>query len=224
LLMLAVLPLTGCLLRTRHPAQVRMSTADLRVATLDQLVQAINDNAARLQTVKATGDIDVSLMEKKKDAQKEVPQVRGYIRVRKQEELRTIALVTVVRTVYLDIMGEGANFRASVPPKNWFLVGSYPVVKPSPNLLWNLRPQPILDALLIKAIDPQTEKAVLQQGMEIVKDPKTHKDVQQPDYEVLVIAADSLGDYLSRKIVFSRTDLLPHEQIIYDREGKEVTR
>jgi hypothetical protein len=228
LLMLAFLPLAGCLLRTPHPAQLRMSTADLKVATLDQLVEAINDNAARLQTVKATVDIDVSLMrkdkEKDKDVPKELPQSHGYIRVRKPEMLRMIALVPVLRTTFLDMITDGASFRASYPSKNWFLVGSNQVVKPSPDLMWNLRPQPILDALLIRAINPETEKAILYQGMEIVKDPKTHKDVQQADYEVLVIATDSLGEYLSRKIVFSRTDLVPHEQIIYDREGREVTR
>lgn len=226
LLTIALLPLTGCLLRTPHPAQIRMSTADLKVATLEQLVQAINENAARLQTVKATVDIDVSLTkkEKQKDSPKEVPQARGYIRVRKPEMLRMIALVPVVRTTYLDMISDGQNFRASYPSKNWFLVGSNQVVKPSPELIWNLRPQPILDAMLIKAINPETEKALFQQGMEIVKDPKSHKDVQQPDYEVMVIATDSFGDYISRKIIFSRTDLLPHEQIIYDRDGREATR
>jgi outer membrane lipoprotein-sorting protein len=224
LLTLFILPLTGCLLRTPHPAQMRMSTADLKVATLDQLVQAINENSARLQTVKATVDIDLSLKNKKKDSAKEAPQSHGYIRVRKPEMLRMIALTPVVRTTYLDMISDGANFRASYPSRNLFFVGSNQVVKPSPELIWNLRPQPILEALLIKPINPEAEKAVLQQGMEVVKDPKTHKDMKQPDYEVLVIATDSLGDYLSRKIIFSRTDLLPHEQIIYDREGKEATR
>src|SRR5262245_11000446 len=179
LLTLALLSMTGCLFRTPHPAQVRMSTTDLKVATLDELVRSINENAARLQTVKATVDIDLSLMERKKD---DVPQVRGYIRVRKPEMLRMIALVPVVRTTYLDMISDGANFRASYPSKNWFLVGSNQVVKPSADFMWNLRPQPILDALLIKPINPETEMAILQQGMEIVKDPKTHKDVQQADY------------------------------------------
>jgi outer membrane lipoprotein-sorting protein len=40
---------------------------------------------------------------------------------------------------------------------------------------------------------------------------------------VLVIDKDNAGYYLSRKVVFSRTDLLPHEQSIYDRQGRLVT-
>src|SRR5215472_9950876 len=110
LLTLLILPLTGCLLRTPHPAQMRMSTADLKVASLDQLVQAINENSARLQTVKATVDIDLSLKDKKKDSEKEAPQSHGYIRVRKPEMLRMIALTPVVRTTYLDMISDGANF------------------------------------------------------------------------------------------------------------------
>jgi hypothetical protein len=222
-LTLALLPLTGCLLRTPHPAKIRMSTAILKEATLDQLVQSINENAGRLQTVKATVDIDISLMEKKKGGTKELPQFRGYVRVRKPEMLRMIVLVPVVHTTGLDMISDGASFKLSLPTKNQFRVGSNQIGHPSPEPLENVRPQHILDALLLKAIDPATERAVLLQDMEIVKDPKTHKDVRQPDYQVLVFAQDSLGDYLSRKIVFSRTDLLPHEQIIYNREGQPVT-
>ena len=33
-------------------------------------------------------------------------------------------------------------------------------------------------------------------------------------YTLVVIDNDSAGYYLSRKVVFSRTDLLPHEQSI----------
>jgi hypothetical protein len=223
-LTLALLSMTGCL-RTAHPPQMRVSTADLKVATLDELVQAINENARRLHTVKATVDIDLALTEKQKgkeDKTKEPPQVRGYIRLQKPEMLRMIALVPVLRTTYVDMISDGSNFRASYPSKNWFLVGSNHVGKPSADPIWNLRPQPIMDALLIKAINPETETPILQQGMEIVKDPKTHKDVQQPNYEVLVITKDKAGSWLSRKIVFSRTDLLPHEQVLYEREQAQI--
>ena len=72
-------------------------------------------------------------------------------------------------------------------------------VKPSPNPLENLRPQHISDALLLKPIDPDKEIAILENTTEIVKDPKTHKDVEQLAYTVLVIDKDSTGHYLSRR-------------------------
>jgi hypothetical protein len=86
-----------------------------------------------------------------------------------------------------------------------------------------MRPQHISDALLLKPIDPEREIVVLENTTEVVKDPKTHKDAEQDAYAVLVIDKDEFGHFLSRRIVFSRTDLLPHEQFLYNRQGKLVT-
>jgi len=225
LLALAMLSLAGCL-RTSHPVQIRMSTATLKEATLEELVDAINANAERLNSFKATVDIDTSVLERKKGELKDYPQVRGYVLLRKPEMLRMVLLVPVVRNTMFDMVSNGQTFELSVPSQNKFVVGSSKKVgKPSEKPLENLRPQHIFEALQVQAVDRAAgEIAVLDNGMEIVKDPKTHKDVQQSDYEVLVIAKDSFGAYLSRKIIFSRTDLLPHEQFIYDRKNRLITR
>ncbi len=90
-------------------------------------------------------------------------------------------------------------------------------------VLERLRPQSILDALLLKEIGPN-EEAVMEHGVEIVKDEKTHKDAEQADYVVIVIRKeDGNPPHLARKIIFSRTDLLPHRQLIYDKQGRLVT-
>src|SRR5207245_1938479 len=90
--------------------------------------------------------------------------------------------------------------------------------------LENLRPQHIFDALLLKPIDPQNEIAVLEQSTEEVKDPKTHKSVEQMDYEVIVIRRDADRHwYLSRTIFFNRADLQPHRQLIYNLQGQVAT-
>jgi outer membrane lipoprotein-sorting protein len=150
----------------------------------------------------------------------------GYVLVRKPDMLRMIGLVPVVRNRMFDMVSNGIRFELSIPPKNKFYVGSAqkPPVKRTDELLANLRPQDIFDALLIKPIaGPPSEIAVLEQSTEMVKDPKTHKDAIQPDYVVVVIRKDQRGYYLSRRVVFSRTDLLPHEQWIYDEQGQLVT-
>jgi len=229
LLTLTLLPLYGCLLRTSHPVQMRMSTATLKDATLDQLVATINANAARLSSFKATVDIDTSVLERKKGGTgdvKDYPQIRGYVLLRKPQMLRMILLVPVVRNTMFDMVSNGRTFELSYPSQNKFIVGSSRKTgKPSDKPLENLRPQHIYEALQLRAVDHSAgEEAVLENGSEIVKDPKTHKDVQQPNYEVLVIAHDSAGSYLSRKILFSRTDLLPHEQLIYNRDSQLITR
>jgi outer membrane lipoprotein-sorting protein len=221
---IALLSVTGCGFRSSHPVKMRTSTATLKDATLEQLVENINTNAEKLKTMKATVDIDSSVLEEKKNRVKDNPQVAGVILVRKPEMLRMRIYVPVLHNVMADMVSNGKNFELASPIKSKFYVGSnQQPVKPSPQPLENLRPQHISDALLLKPIEEGKEIPVLENTTEIVKDPKTHKDVEQLAYTVLVIDKDSTGHYLSRRIVFSRTDLLPHEQSIYDRQGRLVT-
>ncbi len=224
LLLVTVLALNGCGFRTSHPVKMRASTAALKDASLEQLVQSINSNAAKLSSLKATVDIDSSVLEQKREKVTDNPQVAGYILMRKPEMLRMIGLVPVVHNRMFDMVSNGKNFELAIPVKNKFIVGSNrQPQKPSPQPMENLRPQHISDALLLKPIDTEREIPVLENSTEIVKDPKTHKDAEQAAYTVLVIDKDENGYFLSRKIVFSRTDLLPHEQFIYDRLGRLVT-
>jgi len=59
---------------------------------------------------------------------------------------------------------------------------------------------------------------------EQVANPKNKKEkLDQPDYEILVIREGEHGWYIHRKIVFSRTDLLPHRQIVNDENGNQIT-
>ena len=88
--------------------------------------------------------------------------------------------------------------------------------------LENLRPQHIYDALILREVDPQNEIAVMENSFEIVTDAKHHQ-VQQADYEIEVIRKGEHGWFLSRKIIFSRTDLLPHRELVYDQMGSLAT-
>jgi hypothetical protein len=63
---------------------------------------------------------------------------------------------------------------------------------------------------------------VLENGYETVIDSKKHR-VEQPDYELAVVRQGPQGWYLWRRIQFSRTDLLPHKQRIYDMQGNVAT-
>jgi hypothetical protein len=86
----------------------------------------------------------------------------------------------------------------------------------------NIRPQNIYEALLIRQVDPEHEIAVLENGEEILHDAKGHR-VLQEDYELVIIRKRKDGWGLARKIVFSRTDLQPHRQYIYDEQGNLAT-
>ncbi|HLJ25181.1 MAG TPA: hypothetical protein VKY85_00570 [Candidatus Angelobacter sp.] len=202
-----------------------MSTATLRDATKEQLIGAINDMASRVQSLNASVDIDTSVSKQKKGKTNQYqvtdyPEISGYVLVRKPEMLRMRGLVPVVRSTLFDMVSNGKTFALSIPPQSKFIVGSNQVGKPSSQALENLRPQAVLDALLLKEIDLQNEVTVLEQGTETVKDPKTHKHVEQADYELIIFRKDGND---SRKLIFNRVDLLPHEQLIYDAQGRLVT-
>ncbi len=223
-LAVALIGESGCLFRSR-PVTVRMSTAQLQSANQQELVQRVNDQAAKIQTMTATVDIDASVGGAKKGKITDYQEIRGYVLARKPAMLRMIGLFPIVRNKAFDMVSNGSQFRLWIPPKNRFVVGHNEITHPSEQPLENLRPQHISDALLLHEIDPQNEVAVLEGATELVLDPKTKKDVEQPSYILDVIRRDPSNNqwFLARKIYFSRIDLLPHRQVIFDRAGEIAT-
>lgn len=213
---------TGCLFRSHKVAQ-RVVLAANRTATLQELVNSVNTESAQIKTINATVDIDTSVGGSQKGKVTEYQQIRGYILVRKPDMLRMIGLFPVVRNRAFDMVSDANGFKLSIPAKNRFIVGPPDVVHPSSNALENLRPQVIYEALLLRPVDPQDEIAVLEQSAEVITDAKKKQVEEAPTYIVDVIHKGKMGWYLSRKIVFSRADLLPHRQLIYDLEGNLVT-
>ncbi|HUO25227.1 MAG TPA: DUF4292 domain-containing protein [Candidatus Aquilonibacter sp.] len=222
-LVLLLLPASGCLLRTR-PVEERYSKAPLKEATQQQLIDIVNQQAARISSLQATVDIDTSIGGAKKGKITDYKEIRGYVLARKPAMLHMIGLLPIVRTTAFDMVSDGQEFKLWIPPKNRFVVGRNDVNLPNADQPWeNIRPTDIYDALLIRPVDPQTELAVMEKSYEILHDAKGHP-ILQGDYELMVIRKEGDNEgVLSRKIVFSRIDLLPHRQYIYDAQGNLIT-
>ncbi|MGH9498091.1 MAG: DUF4292 domain-containing protein [Terriglobales bacterium] len=221
LLVLAVLPLAGCLFRSRK-VQPAAGSGTVKTATQAELIEYVNSQAAKVQTIQATVDIDTSVGGAKKGKVTDFKQIRGYVLVRKPAMLRMIGLMPIVRNTAFDMVSDGRDFRLSIPPKNRFVIGRNDIETHSlTQPLENLRPQHIYDALLIRAIAAD-ELAVMESETETVIDGKGHK-LERPEYVLDVIRQLGTGWVLSRKIVFSRSDLLPHRQILYDEQGEIAT-
>jgi outer membrane lipoprotein-sorting protein len=221
--LLLLLPLGGCLVAS-HKVERRTITTGLKQATRDDLVQRINAEASKIQTLDAVVDISATTGGEKKGKVTEYTDIRGYMLVREPQHLRLIGLFPVVRNKAFDMVSDGTSFKLYLPTKNRFIVGRNDVPQPTTASLENLRPQVIFDALLLHVIDPKDEIAILESGLEEVVDPKSRKTLNQPDYMVTVIRrATEGGWYLSRKIIFSRTDLQPHRQLVYDKAGNIAT-
>jgi len=222
LVLLSVLPLAGCLFRS-HKVQTPLNLSQLKSATREQLVDYINDQDNRIQTMQATVDIDTAVGGEKKGEIVDYQEIRGYVLARKPSLLRMIGLMPIVRNRAFDMVSDGRDFKLWIPPKNRFIVGRNDVQVQSPKqTLENLRPQHIYDALLLRRIDPQDEIAVLRNATSNEPDAKG-KPVRRADYVLEVIRKGEHGWYLSREIIFSRIDLLPHRQLLYDEKGEVST-
>jgi outer membrane lipoprotein-sorting protein len=219
---LAILPLTGCLFRSRKVEQP-FNTIQLKTATQQELIDYINTQADRVQSMEATVDIDTTVGGVKKGKVTDYQEIRGYVLARKPAMLRMIGLMPIVRNKAFDMVSDGREFKLWIPPKNRFIVGrnDVEVHHPTPPLE-SLRPQYIYDALLLRRIDPQNEIAVLENDTELVTEAKS-RQVSRADYVIDVIRRGEHGWGLSRKIVFSRTDLIPHRQLLYDDQGNVAT-
>jgi outer membrane lipoprotein-sorting protein len=194
-----------------------LSDRPLKTSTQQELIDFVNSQAGKIQSMQATVDIDSSAGDPRNGKVTDYKEIRGYVLARKPAMLRMKGLMPVVRTTAFDMVSDGKEFKLWIPPRNKFVMGANDAGGYQPDKrLENMRPQYIYDALLIPEIDG--DDAVLENGYETVLDSRRHR-VEQPNYSLLVIRKGAKGAYLSRKIDFSRIDLLPYRQRIYDQQG-----
>jgi len=224
LVLLATFSLSGCLFHS-HTVKNHVNMAALKTANKAELIAYIDSQAAKIQSMQATVDIDTAVGGAKKGKVTEYEQIRGYVLARKPAMLRMIGLLPILRNTAFDMVSDGQDFKVSIPPKNRFVVGRNDLVTPNPQQpLENLRPQVIYDALLLREIDPQTETAIFENGTETIPAGNGHNyEYERPAYLVDVIRSRGVDSWLSRKLIFSRLDLLPNRQLIYDEAGTLVT-
>ena len=203
--------------------KVRKSTAKVLTATQQELIDRINAEAAKVRTLNATVDIDTSVGGEKKGKITDFKEITGYVLVRQPEMLRMIGLFPLVRNKAFDMVSDGTEFKLSIPVTSKFYVGHNNIINPGSSPVENLRPQVIYDALLLHAIDPATEIAVMESSSENVVDAKTRQTVEEPTYVIDVIRKTDGRWYLSRKVIFDRDDLIPDTQVIYDKFGNVAT-
>lgn len=222
LLLLLAGSLSGCLFRA-HKVERVVTGAPMKTATQQELIDYVNREAAKVRSMQATVDIDTTVGGAKKGKITDYEEIRGYVLARKPAMLRMIGLLPVVRNTAFDMVSDGQDYKLWIPSKNRFLVGrnGQPDTDGKQSLE-NLRPQHIYDALLLREVDPDKEIAVLESEEEIVRD-KEGRQVEQGAYHLDVIRKGERGWFLSRKIIFSRTDLLPHRQLVYDDFGNLAT-
>lgn len=201
---------SGCAVRrtTRIPSSQLPPPA--REASLAELVGQINAQSEAIRTFSATVDLEPTAGSVYSGIIKEYHDVKGFILVERPAMIRMIGQAPIVRTNIFDMVSDGTEFRLYVPPKRKFIVGKTDFKRPVKNALENLRPQHILDALLIPATDPASEKLVLEEAEE---DGRRY-------YVLIVLGTDGNGSLnLKRKIWFDRSNLEIARMQLYASAG-----
>jgi hypothetical protein len=221
--LLFALSSAGCLIRS-HKVQANISTEPLQTASKQRLVEIINKEANSIRTMNAAIDIKTTVGGAKKGTVTEYSEISGFILAEKPALLRMIGLLPIVKTRVFDMVSNGEGFELWIPPKNKFIIGPNEITKPSPNLLDNLRPHIILDALLFQPVQPDEIVVVDARALTLI-DEETKKRLQHPSYILDIIDKDPVSGewYLSRKVYFSRAGLLPFRQVIFSKAEGAVT-
>ena len=212
-LLLALLVFAGlnssCLVRSSKPIPAPLIS---QTATLEELLAKLQ-RLGEVRTMKATAELRLSAETEDRMQVKEFPNAPGFIIARRPAEIRTIAQVPVVRTVAFQMASDGQTFQVYLPSRKRFFVGDTAVDRPSEKRIENIRPNHILDAILIET--PQDDEiAVLENEIEGLT----------PYQVVLLIRTGGpKAPKLARKFWFSRETLeLSHMQI-FDDLGNTAT-
>ncbi|TCK71905.1 hypothetical protein C7378_2527 [Acidipila rosea] len=216
--------LTGCLKHTRKVMQVSMPGVVMS-ASGSQLVDSINKQYDAIDSLNAKVEFRASAGGAKKGKVTDYTSFSGYILLRKPENLRVLGLVPVLHTIAFDLASDGQTFKLYIPIKNKAIVGSNSVTVQSTNPIENLRPNIFFDSLLIHSIGPDELYSITNQT-KTVQDSKKKRLIVQPDYDLNVLRKQPDSNELipERVIHFSRIDLLPYEEDIYDKNGDIETQ
>ena len=217
LLLLCLIPLglSSCLARRRAFARSGgKPTQPLLVADQSTLVDSIARQYQAIHDFNATVDMVPALGSAEKSKITEYKDVRAFILFRKPGDIRLIGLYPVVRNKAFDMVSDGTNFKLYVPARNRFLVGRNEIDQPSENKLENLRPQHFLEALLVRPIDANRDKLLLE----------NFTDEDNAFYVLHVVRVNGGGELqLERTIWFNRYNLTMARQLIFDAAGNILT-
>jgi len=205
--------LNGCLIqkRTKLPPA---PPAALQSATLDELLEKVHKQQEAIQTLDATVEIEPTVSSAQKGEMVTYHDVRAFLLIRKPAFLRMIGQYPVVRNTAFDLASDGEQFGLYIPSKNRYITGNSREGKRGKSALENLRPQHILDALLVEGLQPGQEEATLEVA----------KAGQKSYYIVLILRRGQDGGLLlARKLWFEREHLLLERLQIFDAQGQMAT-
>ena len=213
----------GCLVSSRKLTQVITSPV-VMTANAEQLVTAINDRCNTFHSLTAVVDYQLTQGGPRAGKETTYATFTGYILQRKPGSLRVIVQLPVVHLLALDMATQGDSFKLFIPSHNEVFEGSNRITKLSSNPLENLRPKIFADSLSWGCIGPD-DGVTLTSETKTVLDANAKHLIAQPEYDLMVVRLKKNSQQLLpvRVIHFSRINLQPYQEDIYDDEGQIQT-
>ncbi len=201
---------SGCAVRRTSRVPASQTPPPVLEASATDLVDRLNAQGENIRTLTAKVDFAPSAGSVYSGVIKEYRDVRGFILVKRPALIRILGQAPVVRTSIFDMVSDGREFRLYIPPKQKFIVGKTEFTRPAKNALENMRPQHIMDALFVPALDTAHERFAFEES----------EEGNRLFYVVTVFAPPGGQELLpQRKVWFDRTSLDVARLQIYGPHG-----
>ena len=207
--LLIALAASGCIRKVRNVDAPPPVVA--RKATLEEL-NGLLEQFTRVQSLKAKVTLQLTYLNDDRTKENELLDVNGFIVAERPESIRVQAQMPVVRQKAFDMVSHDGVFRVYLAFKHRFFEGSTAVETQSEKRSENIRPQHILEPLLLAP--PGSEGIV---AVDVVTEGRT-------PYYVIQELVESEGRYtIARKLWFNRTNLELDRIEIRNKEGELAT-
>jgi len=223
--LVAAVGLTGCF-RTTHIVQRTQAPDMYKSTSVENLERIISGRDAAIKTLNASVLLTASTGGGKEGKVITYTSFKGYIFIRKPNDLRVLLQLPVLGSRALDMVSADNHFTLvyTTPHGDVWREGSNTVTTPSKNGLENLRPPVFFDSLTVPGVS-EDEFVSLTESTRVMQPKSKHQPaIEEPDYELAVLKRGAGNTMeLTRLIHFSRITLLPFEQDIFDDKGEVVT-
>lgn len=224
--LVAVVGLTGCF-RTTTIVQKTQAPDMYRSTSVENLERIVSERDASIKTLNAAVLLTASTGGGKEGKVVTYTSFKGYIFVRKPNDLRVLLSLPVLGSRALDMVSNGKSFtlvHATGGHGDVWIQGSNTVTTPSKNGLENLRPPVFFDSLLVPGVDPDQLVSLTDSTRILPPKSKHGPATEEPDYDLAVVTKGPGNTLTTKRVVhFSRVTLLPFQQDIYDDKGQVVT-
>jgi hypothetical protein len=215
--------LTGCSLfpTTRKLPMPKAPNIEQTIAP-EELVSRLNQRWAAINTLTAKVEFHATLAKTKEGVATDYPTVEGHILIRKPEMLRVVGLIFGVKV--FDMASDGRCFTLSIPHNNKVIKGCGPAKIKSKNTWENLRPAFFLDAMLVRGLEPNDLYSVVMDSKTVEDAARKHLFIV-PEYVLSISRPKPGSQELTpvRVVTFTRDNLMPSQEDLYDDQGNLET-